>query len=143
MKGQLTVVAHLRAAKGKGDALAALLTEQCGVILRSEPGCLVYRVHRGTDDPDVFCFYEAYADDAALDAQSGQDKFKGSPIELRTLMVLYPNVMHVVTIDGTGINSMADMKGKRVSTGSPGSAGAVDSSLTTNRSRPSGSTTRT
>ncbi len=68
MKGQLTVVAHLRAAKGKGDALAALLTEQCSVILRSEPGCLVYRVHRGTDDPDVFCFYEAYADDAALDA---------------------------------------------------------------------------
>ncbi len=68
MKGLLTVVARLRAAKGKGDALAALLIEQCGVILKSEPGCLVYRIHRGADDPDAFVFYESYADEAALDA---------------------------------------------------------------------------
>ena len=36
-------------------------------------------------------------------------------------MVLYPNKMHVVTIDGTGIDKLSDLKGKRVSTGSPGS----------------------
>ena len=36
-------------------------------------------------------------------------------------MVLYPNKMHVVTIEGTGINKLADLKGKRVSTGSAGS----------------------
>src|SRR5262249_39394319 len=29
--------------------------------------------------------------DAALDALKGEDKFKGSPVEVRTLMVLYPN----------------------------------------------------
>src|SRR5262249_55539741 len=40
--------------------------------------------------------------DAALDALKGEDKFKGSPVEVRTLMVLYPNRMHVVTIEGTG-----------------------------------------
>jgi TRAP transporter TAXI family solute receptor len=40
-------------------------------------------------------------------------------------MVLYPNRMHVVTIEGTGIKKMADLKGKRVSTGSPGSATEV------------------
>ena len=40
-------------------------------------------------------------------------------------MVLYPNRMHVVTIEGTGIEKMADLKGKRVSTGSPGSATEV------------------
>ena len=40
-------------------------------------------------------------------------------------MVLYPNRMHVVTIEGTGINKLADLKGKRVSTGSPGSATEV------------------
>ena len=44
---------------------------------------------------------------------------------MRTLMVLYPNRMHVVTVEGTGINKMADLKGKRVSTGSPGSATEV------------------
>jgi TRAP transporter TAXI family solute receptor len=40
-------------------------------------------------------------------------------------MVLYPNRMHVVTVEGTGIEKMADLKGKRVSTGSPGSATEV------------------
>jgi TRAP transporter TAXI family solute receptor len=63
--------------------------------------------------------------DAALDAFKGQDKFKGKKLEVRTLMVLYPNRMHVVTVEGTGINSIKDLKGKRVSTGSPGSATEV------------------
>src|ERR1044071_1159802 len=63
--------------------------------------------------------------DAALDAEKGQDKFKGNPVELRTLMVLYPNIMHVVTIEGTGIEKMSDLKGKRISTGSGGSATEV------------------
>src|SRR6188472_108317 len=63
--------------------------------------------------------------DAAVDALKGEDKFKGNPVEVRTLMVLYPNRMHVVSIEGTGIEKMADLKGKRVSTGSPGSATEV------------------
>src|SRR5256885_1058041 len=60
--------------------------------------------------------------DAALDALKGEDKFKGNPVDVRTLMVLYPNRMHVVSIEGRGIEKMSDLKGKRVSTGSPGSA---------------------
>jgi TRAP transporter TAXI family solute receptor len=63
--------------------------------------------------------------DAALNALKGEDKFKGNPVDLRTLMVLYPNRMHVVSVEGRGVNTMADLKGKRVSTGSPGSATEV------------------
>src|SRR5712672_634608 len=63
--------------------------------------------------------------DAALDAFKGEDKFRGAKVSVRTLMVLYPNQMHVVTIEGTGIEKLADLKGKRVSTGSPGSATEV------------------
>src|SRR5262249_6694842 len=63
--------------------------------------------------------------DAALDAFKGEDKFKTAKVPVRTLMILYPNRMHVVTIEGTGITKMADLKGKRVSTGSPGSATEV------------------
>ena len=37
-------------------------------------------------------------------------------------MVLYPNRMHIVTTEGSGINKVADLKGKRVSTGAPNSA---------------------
>ena len=63
--------------------------------------------------------------DAALDALKGEDKFKSGKVPLQTLLVVYPNRMHVVTIEGTGIETMADLKGKRVSTGSPGSATEV------------------
>jgi len=63
--------------------------------------------------------------DAGQDAYRGEDKFKGAKVPLRTLMVLYPNRMHVVTIEGIGITKMSDLRGKRVSTGSPGSATEV------------------
>jgi TRAP transporter TAXI family solute receptor len=63
--------------------------------------------------------------DAAIDAVKGQDKFSGKPIPVRTLAVLYPNRMHVVSIEGTGVTKITDLKGKRVSTGSGGSATEV------------------
>ena len=56
--------------------------------------------------------------DAAWDAYNGLDKFK-EKVPLRTLVVFYPNRMHVVTVEGTGVNKMTDLKGKRVSTGAP------------------------
>ena len=68
MSNPITVVAKVRAASGKGDALAALLVEQAGVVQTTESGCLAYRVHRSTADPDLFLFYEEYADDAAFEA---------------------------------------------------------------------------
>jgi TRAP transporter TAXI family solute receptor len=63
--------------------------------------------------------------DAAIDAVKGQDKFSGKPVPVRTLAVLYPNRLHVVSIEGTGVTKIADLKGKRVSTGSGGSATEV------------------
>src|SRR6185503_723513 len=75
----------------------------------------------GTGKPYI-AFTQA---DAAIDAVKGQDKFIGKPIPVRTLAVLYPNRMHVVSIEGSGINKIGDIKGKRVSTGSGGSATEV------------------
>ncbi len=63
--------------------------------------------------------------DAALDSLKGEDKFKGNAIPVRTLAVLYPNRMHVVSTEAAGVKAMTDLKGKRVSTGSPGSATEV------------------
>jgi len=60
--------------------------------------------------------------DASWDAYKGQGKFQDKPVNVRALMVLYPNRMHVVTVEGTGISKIADLKGKRVSTGAPNSA---------------------
>lgn len=63
--------------------------------------------------------------DAAWDAFNGRDKFEGGKLPVRTLAVLYPNRMHAVTVEGAGIAAMQDLKGKRVSVGSPGSATEV------------------
>jgi hypothetical protein len=63
--------------------------------------------------------------DAALDAMEGKGKFSAGKVEVRTLMVLYPNRMHVVSTEARSVTKMADLKGKRVSTGSPGSATEV------------------
>ena len=60
--------------------------------------------------------------DAAWDGFKGQGKFAAGSVPVRTLMIAYPNRMHIVTVDGTGINKMADLKGKRVSTGAANSA---------------------
>src|ERR1700752_3870059 len=49
--------------------------------------------------------------DAAIDALKGQDKFAGKPVPVRTLAVLYPNRMHVVSIEGTGVTKIGDIKG--------------------------------
>src|SRR5438093_2740638 len=59
--------------------------------------------------------------DAAWDAAHGTDKFKDGKVNVRTLMVLYPNRLQIATVEGTGINKLSDIRGKRVSTGSAGS----------------------
>src|SRR5829696_344401 len=58
--------------------------------------------------------------DAAVDALNGRDKFS-SKLPIRGLVVMYPNIMQIITLDGKGIEKFEDLKGKRVSTGSPGS----------------------
>ena len=63
--------------------------------------------------------------DAAKDAVSGEGKFKDGKLPVRALMMLYTNLMQAVTVEGTGINTINDLKGRRVSTGSPGSATEV------------------
>lgn len=63
--------------------------------------------------------------DVSWDAYKGQQKFQGGAIPVRALMVLYPNRMHVVTVEGTGISKFSDLRGKRVSTGAVNSATEV------------------
>ncbi len=62
--------------------------------------------------------------DAAWDAINGKGKFP-SKLPIQAIAVMYPNHMHVVTVDGSGVSKVGDLKGKRVSTGSPGSATEV------------------
>lgn len=62
--------------------------------------------------------------DAAWDGLHGTGKFK-EKVPMRTIAVVHPLVMHVVTAEGRGIDRITDFKGKRISTGSPGSGTEV------------------
>jgi len=63
MADVLTVIAKVRAPKGKGDALAALLKEQVAAVRKAGAGLPGVPPHRSTKDPDLFIFYEQYKDD--------------------------------------------------------------------------------
>jgi TRAP transporter TAXI family solute receptor len=58
--------------------------------------------------------------DVGWDAFQGRGRFR-EKIPLRTVAVLYPNSMHIVTLEGRNIEKVTDLKGKKVSTGAPGS----------------------
>jgi TRAP transporter TAXI family solute receptor len=62
--------------------------------------------------------------DTGWDAFQGGGKFK-EKLPIMTLAVLYINNMHIVTLEGKGIEKVTDLKGKRVSTGAPGSGTEV------------------
>lgn len=107
-----------------GGGMAALLSKQIpGMQATAEVtgGSVANLQLIGTGKPYI-ALTQA---DAAIDAVKGQDKFAGKPIPVRTLAVLYPNRMHVVSVEGTGVTKISDLKGKRVSTGSGGSATEV------------------
>jgi TRAP transporter TAXI family solute receptor len=61
--------------------------------------------------------------DTLADAVSGKGPFSatGAVGSVRTLAVLYTNYTHVVVRQGLGIKTVADLKGRTVSVGAPGS----------------------
>jgi TRAP transporter TAXI family solute receptor len=63
--------------------------------------------------------------DTAADAVEGKASFDGKPQDVKALARIYPNYTQVVVRADSGINSVADMKGKSISTGSPKSGTEV------------------
>ena len=64
--------------------------------------------------------------DTLDDALRGQGAFRRTgAVKARALAVLYPNYTHVATIQGNGIARLTDLRGRVVSTGSPGSGTEV------------------
>lgn len=60
--------------------------------------------------------------DSVVQAYEGFGAFEGNQKpDLRAMMRLWPNYVQLVTIEGTGIESVEDLKGKRVGVGAPNS----------------------
>ncbi len=62
--------------------------------------------------------------DTALDAVEGREAF-AKPVPLRALAQIYRSYVHVIAAESSGIRSLKDLKGKRVSVGSPDSGTEV------------------
>jgi TRAP transporter TAXI family solute receptor len=62
--------------------------------------------------------------DTAADGVNGTGKFK-EKVPVRSIAVIYANKSQWVTVEGSGIQRMQDLKGKRIATGAPGSGTEV------------------
>ncbi len=67
--------------------------------------------------------------DVAYEAYHGLGRFNGKPQKIVAMFMMYPNVFHVVTLKKSNITKLSDLKGKKVSVGSPGSGTEYMSSL--------------
>ncbi|MEM7546523.1 MAG: TAXI family TRAP transporter solute-binding subunit [Pseudomonadota bacterium] len=69
--------------------------------------------------------------DVAYWAYTGTGTMEGQPPaeDLRTIAALFEEHIHLVALSDSGINSVADLKGKRVSLDEPGSGTYVDAQL--------------
>lgn len=64
-----------KAKEGCADKVADLF-RVLGAASRTEPGCLMYVVHRHIADHERFFIYEQYADEAALAAHRNSPHFQ-------------------------------------------------------------------
>ncbi|BDW84569.1 TAXI family TRAP transporter solute-binding subunit [Roseicyclus marinus] len=65
--------------------------------------------------------------DTVAQAYAGTGRFEGQQLPMvRGLASLYANMVQIVTLDGSGITSLDDLRGKRVSIGAPGSGTEVN-----------------
>jgi TRAP transporter TAXI family solute receptor len=80
---------------------------------------------RDRTDPRNNTYYCALTTtDSAYSAFTGDEpRFKAKPAkDQRVLFYMYPSFIHLVTSEKSGIKVIQDLKGKRVSTGQPGSS---------------------
>ncbi|SDY44833.1 hypothetical protein SAMN05444365_102295 [Micromonospora pattaloongensis] len=63
--------------------------------------------------------------DTAADAVQGKDSFEGKPQPVQAISRIHTNYTQVIARKGAGITTVADMRGKRISTGSPRSGTEV------------------
>jgi TRAP transporter TAXI family solute receptor len=65
--------------------------------------------------------------DTVAQAYTGTGKFEGQQLDMvRGLASLYANMVHIVALESSGITSLEDLRGKRVSIGAPGSGTEVN-----------------
>jgi hypothetical protein len=108
-----------------GNAYAEQITTASGGKVKAtaaETGASVQNIQQLVAGTYAVAFSLA---DTAADAVRGTGSFGGKQQPVRALSRIHTNYTQVIVRNGAGIKSVADMKGKRVSTGSPKSGTEV------------------
>jgi TRAP transporter TAXI family solute receptor len=105
-----------------GGGLASLITSNTPIkATAAETGASVQNIQQLVAGEYNIAFALA---DTAADAVAGTGSFT-APQDIQALARIYSNYTHVVVNKASGITSMADFRGKRISTGSPKSGTEV------------------
>ncbi|PTX00218.1 TAXI family TRAP transporter solute-binding subunit [Pararhodobacter aggregans] len=107
-----------------GAGMADLITEHMeGTTARAEvTGASVENIRRTAAGELEMGFSSS---STLYEAATGTGAFEGDPQPVAAMAYLYPAVLQIATTQGTGITSMADLAGHRISMGPPGSNAAV------------------
>lgn len=100
----IAIVATLRVNDGKAEEFEAAAKEMVAAVARAEAGrTLMYTLQRSADEPDIYVFYEQYADEDALAAHRTTEHMAAFGARLRGVLAGRPEVRQfqpVVSLDG-------------------------------------------
>jgi quinol monooxygenase YgiN len=88
---QMIVVAKLKAQEEKAANLEAELRDMVEKVA-SEDGTIAYTLHKSSNDPTLFMFYEKYEDAEALTHHSATPYFKALFAAIQPLLAAPPEI---------------------------------------------------
>lgn len=71
-----TLIARYYVQPGKAEVVETALARMAEAVRADEPACLLYNANVSVDDPNVYCLYEVYEDEAALAAHRETPHFQ-------------------------------------------------------------------
>lgn len=108
-----------------GGAFASILSDELGIDANAEAtGASAENMTTLKAEEAEIAFTQT---DIASYAQQGTAMFEGNAVEnVQAIGTLYPETIQIVTTAKTGIKTVEDLKGKKVSIGAPGSGTALN-----------------
>lgn len=88
----VTVIAKLKVKPGSEAAFEAAGKEMIATVSASEPGTLVYVLHKNVKDPTEFTYYEVYQDHAAFDSHGKTEHMKAFGGKIGALLAGRPEI---------------------------------------------------
>ncbi|MCM3667514.1 TAXI family TRAP transporter solute-binding subunit [Mesobacillus maritimus] len=108
-----------------GGSFASIVSDETGIDTTAETtGASAENMQSLKDEKAEIAFTQT---DIASYASEGKLMFEGNAVDnIQAIGTLYPETIQIVTTEKTGIKSVEDLKGKKVSIGAPGSGTAAN-----------------